>query len=157
MLRPSDILFFAAGEITEPEAETIARLNLPVISLEEAKRRQARAIERALQWAQPFDCLLIHVDADVLAYTSFPIAENVRRGSGLDLDELRAILVRLVSAANFKALTLTEVNPDHAPDEPEIFARLIDLLSGIAAAARPTRSAAEPSRPIQDRHRTDGR
>jgi arginase len=128
MLQPADVMFFAAGEITAPEAETIARLRLPVVSVAEMKRDPARAIARALQWASSFECLLVHVDADVLAYTSFPIAENVRRTTGLDLPELSEVLNAVTRAPNFKALTLTEVNPDHAPDEPQTFGKLIRTL-----------------------------
>jgi arginase len=128
MLQPAHVMFFAAGEITAPEAETIARLRLPVVSVAEMKRDPARAIARALQWASSFECLLVHVDADVLAYTSFPIAENVRRTTGLDLPELSEVLNAVTRAPNFKALTLTEVNPDHAPDEPQTFGKLIRTL-----------------------------
>jgi hypothetical protein len=33
-------------------------------------------------------------------------------------------------------LTLTEVNPDHAPDEAEAFRRLIEMLSGALGPSR---------------------
>jgi arginase len=41
-----------------------------------------------VKWGADFDRLLVHVDADVLSYVDFPIAENVRRCEGLTLDEL---------------------------------------------------------------------
>jgi arginase len=65
----------------------------------------------------------------VLAFTDFPIAENVRRCEGLSFEELSATLAPLAAAPNWRALTLTEVNPDHAPDETETFRRLIGMLS----------------------------
>jgi arginase family enzyme len=74
--------------------------------------------------------LLIHLDVDVLSYTHCPIAENVRRCNGLTLSELSTLLTPLLAAPNWRALTITEVNPDHAPDEAEIFSQLIGTLCG---------------------------
>jgi arginase len=79
--------------------------------------------------------LLIHVDADVLEYTGFPVAENVRRSVGLEFDELQLLLRTIMQAPNFTALTLTEVNPDHAPDERRAFSGLIRMLCDTATAA----------------------
>jgi arginase len=138
MLGASDVLFFAAGEITSPEARTIAELGLPVISVSDVKTNPQKALQHALKWAQSFECLLIHVDADVLAYTSFPIAENVRRSTGLDLQELSGLLQALAKSHNFKALTLTEINPDHAPDERKAFGDLIATLRDVFVSARPS-------------------
>jgi arginase len=45
------------------------------------------------------------------------------------LEALSATLEPLLAAPNWRALTLTEVNPDHAPDEAETFRRLIGMLS----------------------------
>jgi arginase len=142
MLKPQDVLFFAAGAISQAEADTIARLNLQVISVADVKADPLAAAKRAQEWARAFDRLLIHVDADVLEYTAFPIAENVRRAAGLKLEELAQVLGAMVQAPSFAALTLTEVNPDHAPDEGEIFAALIDMLCGtMTAACQPAAAA----------------
>jgi arginase len=142
MLKPQDVLFFAAGEITKPEADTIARLNLQVISVQDVKADPLAAAGWAREWARSFDKLLVHVDADVLEYTAFPVAENVRRAVGLNLDELAQVLSAVVRAPNFTALTLTEVNPDHAPDEGEIFAALIGMLcTTMTAACQPVEAA----------------
>ena len=81
------------------------------------------------QWAASHSALLVHLDVDVLAYTDFPIAENVRREPGLTLDELSTVLATLVAASNWRALTVTEINPDHAPDEAAMaFQQLIHML-----------------------------
>jgi arginase len=79
----------------------------------------------------------------VLAFTSFPIAENVRygaRGTGLELEELGKILDILLAAPNWRALTIAELNPDHAPDETAAFGSLIAMLTQalapVAAADR---------------------
>jgi arginase len=128
LLGPENILFFGAANITPPEAKTIARLDLPVISLGDVRADPARSAQRAIDWARSFDQLLVHVDADVLEYTRFPIAENVRREPGLEIDALAASLHVFAQAPTFRALTLTEVNPDHAPDEAATFAALNGLL-----------------------------
>ena len=128
MLAPPDILFFGADNITPGEAEMVRELSLERLSLAEVKADPGGAAARAVTWAAPYSRLLVHVDVDVLAYTDFPIAENVRRCPGLTLGELSTALSSLLAAANWRALTLTEVNPDHAPDETETFRRLIAML-----------------------------
>ena len=135
MLRPHEILFVAAGEITPPEAKTIEELGLEVVSLAALKRDGPGALARILDWAASFDCLLVHADADVLEYVHCPIAENVRRAPGLRLAELSELLRQLAMAPNFKALTLTEVNPDHAPDTAAAFGDLINMLSDVMRSA----------------------
>ena len=128
MLAGKDILLFATENITPGEAATINALGVQRISLSEVKDDPAKAAQRALAWAANFQRLLIHLDIDVLSYVDFPIAENVRRCEGLTLHELSASLAPLLAAPNWRVLTITEVNPDHAPDEAEIFRRLIEML-----------------------------
>jgi arginase len=135
LLGAKDVMFFAADAITETEAKTIERLQLAQISLAEVKTDPIHAAERAVQWAAGFDRLLVHLDVDVLSYVDFPIAENVRRANGLTLDELGRALKVILAAPNWQALTVTEVNPDHAPDEREIFAPLIAMLTAAIARA----------------------
>jgi arginase len=135
MLGPRDILFFGADNVTPAEREKEKRLGLPRVPSAEVKRDPVAAGRRAVAWAAQHDRLLVHLDVDVLAFTDFPIAENTRRRSGLTLDELAQALRPLLSAApNFRALTITEANPDHAPDEAASFSRLIEVL---AAAMKP--------------------
>jgi arginase len=69
----------------------------------------------------------------VLDFAGFPLAENTRRGFGLTFEELSAALFELLALQNRRALTVTEVNPDHAPDEAETFRRLIGSLSDALA------------------------
>ncbi|MBC8036243.1 MAG: arginase family protein [Rhizobiales bacterium] len=131
MLRPADILFFGVDNITPGEAKTITRLNLESIRLADVKADPASAARRAVAWGARYKRLLIHLDVDVLAFASFPIAENVRRCEGLSFEQLSVALAPLLSAPNWRALTLTEVNPDHAPDETETFRRLIGMLCEV--------------------------
>lgn len=128
LLGAGDIFYLAAENISAPEAETIRRLGLALLPLAEAKADPAGASRKAVQWGTRFDRLLVHLDVDVLQFTDFPIAENVRRRAGLRLAELTEILSVLLQAPNWRALTLTEINPDHAPDEAESFGALIAML-----------------------------
>lgn len=128
MLAPSDILFLGVDNITPGERRTIEERQIDRIGLAEVKSGPALAGERAAAWGKRFDRLLVHVDVDVLAFEDFPIAENTRRCAGLTLEELAATLRPILAAPNWQAITVTEVNPDHAPHEAESFGRLIDAL-----------------------------
>ena len=134
MLGPADILFFGVNNITSNEAETIRELGIKTIALSEVKVDPVAAANRAVAWSSRYKRLLVHLDVDVLSYTSFPIAENVRRCEVLTLDEVSAALSPLLAAPNWRALTLTEVNPDHAPDESGSFLDLIAMLTRVFSA-----------------------
>jgi arginase len=136
MLTPASILYFGADNITPGEARTMSELKLEQISLTEVKANPEAAAMRAAAWAKPYSRLLVHLDVDVLAYTDFPIAENTRRCRGLNLEELTTALSYLLAAPNWRALTVTEVNPDHAPDEAEAFWRLNEMMSKVFAKGR---------------------
>ena len=73
--------------------------------------------------------MLVHFDVDVLAFVDFPIAENVRRCDGLELKQAAFVLKQLAALPQWRALTVTEVNPAHAPDEAAAFARLNEVLA----------------------------
>lgn len=134
-LHPSDILFFGPheAEITSYEKSVIKERSLTYIPLDAVKKDPPKAAHQAKQWGSRFDRLLIHLDADVLSYIEFPIAENVRRSNGLTLNELAQALSILTDAPNWRTLTITEVNPDHAPNEAEIFRQFIGMLASSLA------------------------
>jgi arginase len=62
-------------------------------------------------------------------FTSLGGGSDVRRCEGLSFKQLSAALAPLVAALNWRALTLTEINHDHAPNETETFRLLIRMLS----------------------------
>jgi arginase len=136
LLRPDAVLFFGVDNVSEAEAATIERLGLARISGSEARADIDRACERVAEWARSFERVLIHFDVDVLTFAEFPIAENVRRCQGLSLKQAFAAITALAALPNWRALTITEVNPDHAPNEAESFAQLIDELA--TALGRPS-------------------
>lgn len=129
MLSPDRLLYFAVENITLPEAATIKEYAIEIISREEARGDIEAATARAANWAERFDCLLVHFDVDVLSFVDFPIAENVRRCDGLKLEQAAFVLKRLAALPQWRGLTITEVNPAHAPDEAAAFARLNGVLA----------------------------
>lgn len=134
MLAGADVLLFAQDNITDSEAAIIGDLGIDVVTLDEVHQDPAAAAERAVAWASAHDDLLVHVDIDVLRWVDFPIAENSRRRDGLTLEELQTVLERLVAVPRWRALTLCEVNPDHAPDEAASFERLVQVLADVLRA-----------------------
>ena len=136
LLSPSDVLLFAVENVAAGEVETIRARGIRKISLQQVKADPRQAARQALEWAAGYERLLIHFDVDVLTYVECPIAENVRRCEGLSLEDIGAVLRILLKAPNWRALTITEVNPDHAPDEAEIFGRLIAMLAGSIRRTR---------------------
>lgn len=128
MIGSSDILFFGADAITDGEAETIANRELAVIGLEEVKSDPHAAVTQVARWASRFEQILIHLDVDVLSFVDFPIAENTRRQAGLTLPELSASLAGLARLPNWRALTIAQIDPQHAPEEHESFGRLNAML-----------------------------
>ena len=129
MLLPQQLLYFGVENITPPEAAAIRDHAIKVISREEALRDIKAAAARAAEWAARFDCVLIHFDVDVLSFIDFPIAENVRRCDGLKLEQAAFALKQLTALPQWRGLTLTEVNPAHAPDESVAFARFNEVLA----------------------------
>jgi arginase len=136
LLAPHQLLYFGLENITPAEAATIRDRAIKVISRGDVVGDIEAATARAIEWAAPFHCLLIHFDVDVLSFVDFPIAENVRRCDGLKLDEAAFALKQLAGLPQWRGLTVTEVNPDHAPDEAAAFARLNDVLATALTAGR---------------------
>jgi arginase len=137
MLEPVAVRLVAAANITPPEQATIDALGVQVEPLEAVVRDPGEVVARTQTWAQEYDRLLVHVDIDVLDYDKFPIAENTGRRGGLELAQLTALLRELCALPNWRALTLTEVNPGHAPDESRSLRQLVAMLvDAIAPRAR---------------------
>jgi arginase len=146
MLESSEVLFFAADAITPGEAKTIRDRSLACIRLAQVQAEMKSSTDEVHRWSASFDRLLVHLDVDVLSYTDFPIAENVRRCPGLRFEELGCALETLLEAANWRALTIAEVNPDHAPDEAVAFQKLIGLIAKALQRNASARQAVDGGR-----------
>ena len=139
MLRPDQVLLFANGSSTDFERRTIADLGIEEVQLAQVTSDPAGSARGVADgWAQRFERLLVHVDADVLDFLDFPIAEETRRYRGLRFEQLVAALRELVAAPNWTTLTICEVNPDHDPDGSSmrrLSEGLADVLSGAPGLA----------------------
>lgn len=136
MLPPDAVTLTAADSITDAERAVIDALRLRVEPLAAVQQSVDDTLDRIALWAHDYDRVLVHVDADVLDYSAFPIAENTGLRGGLRLDELGALLVGLCGLPSWGGLTLTEINPDHAPDERESFRQLIGTLVTALLASK---------------------
>ncbi len=136
MLRPEQVLLFANGSSTDFERQAIAELGIeevPIAQVDSDPTGSARGVVDG--WAGRFERLLVHVDADVLDFVDFPIAEETRRYRGLRFEQLGAVLRELVAAPNWTTLTICEVNPDHDPDGSSM-RRLSQMLAKVLSNAQ---------------------
>ncbi len=133
MLEPAALRFVAAENITDAEQGVVDNLELHRHSLADCLSDPQTVLGSLDEWAREFDRVLVHVDIDVLDGASFPIADNTRTVPGLGLTALNQLLDRLCHLPNFAALTLCEVNPDHAHD---LDAQMADLITSLATAFR---------------------
>ena len=128
LLGPADIRVFAAENVTPPERAVVDRVGLHIEPLAAVVDEPAAVLDRTRSWAASYDRLLVHVDIDVLDYTRFPIAEEVRDTPGLELSQLTRLVRDLCGLDNWRALTVTQIDPDHAPDRSDSFRQLIGMV-----------------------------
>ena len=130
LLGPDQILFFANGNSKPFERRIIEERQISEVNLEQVSADPAGAAFSVVNaWASRFERLLIHLDVDVLDYLDMPLAENTRRNIGLHFDQLIAALDQLLSAPNWVALTVSEVNPDHAERDGSTLAAFAKALA----------------------------
>jgi arginase len=136
MLRPDQVHYFANDNIEPVERELIDTLGIAEVRLTKVAADPAGAARAvASGWGQRFERLLVHLDLDVLDFVQMPLAENTRRHWGLRFDQLVAALGPLVSAPNWTALTVTELNPDHGATDGSTLRTFIDALTGVLASS----------------------
>jgi len=128
LLDPAAIRVFAAENVTPPERAVVERVGLRIEPLAAVVDEPAAVLARTRSWAASYDRLLVHVDIDVLDYTKFPIAEEVRDTPGLELSQLTRLVRDLCGLDNWRALTVTQIDPDHAPDQAASFRQLIGMV-----------------------------
>lgn len=138
MLDVGAIRLVATNSISAPEQTVIDRLGIEIERLASVVDDPAAVVARIREWAKSFDRILVHVDFDVLDFGRFPIAENTDHRGGLDLPSLTHLLGGLCDLPNWRTLTLTEINPGHAPDEQQSFQRIIEMLCDVLAGPAPS-------------------
>jgi arginase len=135
LLRPEDLVLLAwrAASTTEHERAVVERLHLRTISDTAVVDDPRGAASEALQALAPAPRLAVHLDVDVLDFLDAPLAENTDRNGGPSLDQAFAALAGLASDGRLAAVTVTELNPDHA--DPEVLERFVQGLARALADA----------------------
>lgn len=136
LLHPDQVLYFAIDNVEPFEWDVIRKMGIENVPLAQVVADPARAAADVLQgWARRFDRLLIHLDVDVLDFADTPLAENTRRNVGLKFDQLFAALHVLLTAPNWRTLTVCELNPDHGERDGSTLRKFVDALSQAIARA----------------------
>jgi arginase len=134
LVQPEDVVLygFRDDKATEAERERMRRLNLEVVPFESVTADPRASAHSALaSLGSRREHLIIHFDVDVVDFTDAPLSENTGRNVGLTLEQAFAALRVLLSSDQVRALTITELNPDHG--EPE-GATLQRFVAGLVAA-----------------------
>jgi arginase len=135
LLAPEQVVFLSWGpEQARPhERETIDRLELEAIPVDEVRDDPAGAAKRALDILSGADRLLVHFDVDVVDFTDTPLSENTGRNEGLPYERAAAALAVLLASPSLAGITVTELNPDHVEEGAGSIERLArDLAAGLA-------------------------
>ncbi len=130
ILRPSDLVYLGVGdtEVTSWEREQVARLQIPVVPQTELVADPAAAARRARAFLTPGP-FVVHVDVDVLDFLDAPLAENVNgRNSGPTIAELGRALTLLVHDDDCLAVSVGQLDPNHAEADDTAIPRLVDEL-----------------------------
>jgi arginase len=137
LLRDDQVLFLAYGpEAARPfELNTMIERGLAAVPEGDVANDPEGTARRVLEdFASGFDRLLIHFDVDVIDFNDAQLSEEAVRGDGLTLDAAVRALGVLCADERFAALTVTELNPDHADEQGEELRRFVDALAGALAA-----------------------
>ena len=70
---------------------------------------------------------------DRACFADMPLAENTRRHVGLKFEQLVAALTVLLTAPNWTALTVCELNPDHGASDGSTLRTFVAALSDAIA------------------------
>ena len=136
LLGDDQIVFFGfdAAHATEWERELIEERGLPAISVDEVAADPSGSAARARAALEgSCDRLAIHFDVDVVDFLDAPLSENTERDGGLRLGQAIEALKALLDSELATALTITEVNPDHADAGNETLERLAQGLADALA------------------------
>lgn len=128
------LLGWGAEQATDYEREAIRRRRLATIPVEDVATDPAASAARALELLEPrCDRVLVHFDVDVIDFTDAPISENGGRNEGLPFSTVLRALTVLLSSPRLAALTITELNPQHAEEDSEAIERLAEAVAaGLA-------------------------
>lgn len=136
MLAPRDVVLLGTHSLTGWEQETIDRLAITVETADTVRRDRAGVLTRTSRWASELDLLLVHLDVDVLDFDTLALSHEIRRDvGGLHPDDVRGLIAGLCALPGAAALSVAEVNLDHATDAGTALDWLTSLLVDAALAA----------------------
>lgn len=125
------VLFgFDSAFATDFEREAIDRHGIEVIGVEDVAAAHEAAARRALDHLAGCDRLLVHFDVDVIDFLDTPLSENIERQGGLTLEAAMQALSVFCEDEAFRALTVTELNPDHGAADGSTLAAFCSGLAG---------------------------
>ena len=132
-----DVTFFGIVDSELTAGERALREAHPgrFVSSQEIAGRAAEAARAVVdELAGRHARLVVHFDVDVLDFVEFPIADNAyQRNQGLTLDDALAAVSVFAQSAAFAGLLVTEVNPDHAPNESLLVSFVERLAEALTA------------------------
>jgi arginase len=132
LLRDEQVLLFGWGpnQATEFERAAIERRGIERIAVDEVAADPEGAAARALaSLGSRCERLLVHFDVDVIDFTDAPLSENWGRNEGLPFATALAALRTVLASPQLAALTITELNPDHAEPGGEAIERLVEAVA----------------------------
>jgi len=136
LLAPDNLVLFghSAEEATPWELDQISRLGLTRVPVEDVAANPREAAQRALRMSTTGrDRFVVHFDVDVIDFTDAPLSENTGRNKGLSFEAAMTALRVLLSSDRVAALTVTELNPQHASAEEGLLERFVEALSQALA------------------------
>jgi arginase len=132
-LLPEDRIVFFGDDITEPdgpEAEVLARRTMYRCPAERVRGRPMDASVETLRHLEGLASrFLMHFDLDAVDFVDFPAADVPQFNAGLTFAEAIESLHSFAMSPRFGGFVVTEFNPDHAAEERNLAA---DLVQGIA-------------------------
>lgn len=142
LLEPARValLGWDAVQATPVERAAIARLGLAVVDAPAVAADPVAAATAALAAIAPgVPRIAVHFDVDAIDFTDAPLSENPGRNEGLPYVAVLAALRTLLASSRVVALTVTELNPDHAAAVPGLLERftgdLAEAVAGMGALA----------------------
>jgi arginase len=136
MLGPGQISFLGLGPQTDFEAEVISDRKLPVVDVQSTASDPLGSARAALSPLSECDGLGVHFDVDLVDFLDAPLAENTDRGVAPSLTACGEMLDELLTDARVRALTVTEFNPAHGPEDGSTTQRLLEILVSCLGSSR---------------------
>jgi arginase len=132
-LAPNDVVLLAADPTQMTDAERRAVRDLRAIAMDDVIADPEAAAGRALA-ALPHDRVLVHFDVDTVDFVDLPLSENTGHNIGMPFATARQVLAVLLADPRVVALTVTEHNPLHGPEDGAASVALARALAAVACA-----------------------